>query len=260
MKVELLPTADLRACPLILRPVDRTTIEFYQLKQSIQSVGLLQPLLVRPDNEVVDGLHRLFALRELRQEQAPCLVRELTDGEVLRVQVIANEVRNPSALPDLSRRLADIIKRGDMTINELAHSLSRSRQWVANVLNLDRLCKAAATALEKNEINLEQAVDLAKLPAKLQVEHLRDSPQQIRSRVRLLRSEATIQRLSDKYEGTPPAYRRFSEVCNEIETPTAAGPALVIDKAETPLDGWQAAIRWVLQLDNISLRKRKRTQ
>jgi ParB/RepB/Spo0J family partition protein len=258
LQVTYLPVRELRPCPLILRRVDRTSLEFHQLRESIATVGLLQPLLVRNEKEVVDGLHRLIILKEQKADTAPCLLRDLTDSEVLRVQIAANEVRCPTAMVDLAKRLWRIVHEDKVGVNQLAHELSRSPHWVKNVLNLNRLCPEAKAALERNELSLEKAIDLAKLPTKLQVSALNESLETVRGRVRRFRSEETEKRLADKYGGINPAFRQYKEVCDEANNLTHAGPVLITTSAVTPLDGWREAIKWTLQLDPLSLRKRKR--
>lgn len=253
----------LRSCPLSLRRVDRTSLDFFQLRESISEVGLLQPLLVRPaadDWEVVDGNNRLQALRDLRATEAPCLVRDLSDAEILRIQVSANEVRCPTALLDLSRRLWRIVKDDkEMTLTALAHQLSRSPYWVRDVLNLQRLCPEAKLALERKEITLEEAIDLAKLPATIQVSQLGKGIENIRSAIRQHRSGNVRDQLEDKYgSDCKPAFRRYQEVVDEATAPSHAGPVLIACNATTPLEAWEAALRWMLQVDPLSLRKRKR--
>ena len=108
-----------------LRPVDKRTVEYRELKDSIKEHGLWQPILVRPvpgsnlspSYEVVDGFYRYNCCKELRLESIPCLIRELTDKEVLIVQIQTNAVRLETDPIDFARQLWRIIKEeGEMTV------------------------------------------------------------------------------------------------------------------------------------------------
>ena len=258
MQISMIPVSDLRPSPLILRRVDRSSLEYFQLRESIAAVGLLQPLLVRNENEVVDGLHRLAILKEQKTILAPCLVRDLSDEEVLRVQIAANEVRCPTAMIDLAKRLWRIVHDDGVNVNQLAHQLSRSPHWVRSVLNLNRLCPEAKAAMENNQLSLKKAIDLAKLPITIQLTALTESDDDVKGRVRRFRSGETLKRVENKYDGIKPAFRQYREVCDEVDSLQNAGTALITASAVTTLDGWREAIRWVLQIDPTSLRKRKR--
>src|SRR5690606_37573841 len=91
--LQLLETDALVPCPIQLRPVRKETLEFRELKRSIENLGVLNSILVRPVEgrmEVVDGSHRFAACRDLRLERIPAIVKELTDREVHLCQIQAN--------------------------------------------------------------------------------------------------------------------------------------------------------------------------
>ena len=51
------------------------------LKESIQNVGLLEPLVINKKNEVISGNRRLEALKELEMEKVNVIVKELQKDE-----------------------------------------------------------------------------------------------------------------------------------------------------------------------------------
>jgi len=62
--------------------VDENAIE--ELALSLKQLGMLQPLIVRPDAdgfEIVCGERRYLAARKAKLKEVPCIVRELTDDE-----------------------------------------------------------------------------------------------------------------------------------------------------------------------------------
>ena len=74
---------------VVLRAVNRESVEYLELRDSLAAVGPLNSICVRPsprrpgDYEVVDGLYRHTAAVELRMPALPCIIKHnLTDEDV----------------------------------------------------------------------------------------------------------------------------------------------------------------------------------
>ena len=84
------------------------------LSQSIQSQGLLNPILVRPlpndRYEVYAGHRRLLATRQLKWESIPCLVSDINDGDAKVRSLIENYQRLDNTYEEKIRTFADICK------------------------------------------------------------------------------------------------------------------------------------------------------
>ena len=63
-----------------------------ELAESISVHGVLEPLIVRPvterDFEVVVGGRRFAASKKAGKDDAPCSIRNLTDAQVLEIQLV----------------------------------------------------------------------------------------------------------------------------------------------------------------------------
>ena len=78
-----------------LRDLDDAVVE--GLARSIEGVGLLQPVVVRPlgdGYELVFGLHRLEACRRLGWKKIPARVKEVSDEEAFLLNMVENLQRN----------------------------------------------------------------------------------------------------------------------------------------------------------------------
>ena len=89
----VLPIEQLSTSPLY--PFTKNKTELRELKTSIRQNGLLQPLLVRPLNnkdkyEIICGYRRAQACMQLGISELPCIVRQLTDTEVLTYMLVDN--------------------------------------------------------------------------------------------------------------------------------------------------------------------------
>lgn len=114
------------------------------LSSSIQQHGLVQPILVKPNINgtytIVAGERRWRASKLAKLKEVPCIVRELSESEVMEIALIENLQRedlNPIEEAEGYKRLID---NCDMTQDDVAKRIGKSRSAVANSLRLNNLC------------------------------------------------------------------------------------------------------------------------
>jgi ParB family chromosome partitioning protein len=139
--------------------VDPDSIE--ELKQSIITSGLLQPILVRPHGEkyqIVVGERRWRASREAGLKKIPARVVEVnSDREMLELSLLENVQRqdlNPIELAEAFRRLQMDCQ---MTQEQIADRIGKSRAHVANILRLLKLPTQIKESLRKGELTMGHA-------------------------------------------------------------------------------------------------------
>lgn len=229
-----------------------------ELVDSIDANGVLSPILVRPVGEsfeVVDGFNRYQASKDLGRDDIPVVIRELSDEDVLAVQVIANATVIPTDPIDYAYRLRLIMSRDkDMTQAKLAKMLNKSIAWVSRMLGLEKLIKDAAVALRRGEMTLTSAIELSTLPKFLQVEFLGAACNLPTTEFVVM---ATAQRKAFKEAVRVGSFKPIENevaylkplhlVKKELINLKEAGPRLL--EAETPIDGWRQCLKWVLNLN-----------
>ena len=256
---------NLRLCRIQLREVDKRTVEYRELRDSIEEHGVWQPILVRPVGnglyEVVDGFHRYNCCKELRMETIPCLVRELTDSQVLVVQVQTTAVRLEADPIEYGRQLWRIVKEDDaMTVAELARAVKKSPVWVNKMLHLRRLCPQVKSAVERGQVSVTIAHELAKLPDKMQrkllpqaiVLPVTDFQPVIVGIIRKFKRAVKTGSMQDYYRSLiepVPHLRKMTELRAELKLPTAGSGLITRLQLKAALDGWRACLEWVLHLD-----------
>jgi ParB family chromosome partitioning protein len=110
-----------------------------ELSASIEEVGLVQPIVVRPIGdgyELVSGERRLRAFQALGREHIPALVREMPENEAAVVVLIENIQREN--LNPLEEALAyrSLVDEFGLTQEEVARRVGKSRVHVTNSLRL----------------------------------------------------------------------------------------------------------------------------
>ncbi|GAA2094040.1 ParB/RepB/Spo0J family partition protein [Microlunatus panaciterrae] len=114
-----------------------------ELVQSIDEVGLLQPVVVRPldDNsyELVMGERRWRASQQAGKETIPAIVRKTEDHDLLRDALLENLHRAQLNPLEEAAAYQQMLEDFGCTQEELASRIKRSRPQISNTIRLLRL-------------------------------------------------------------------------------------------------------------------------
>lgn len=111
-----------------------------ELADSISQHGVLQPLLVRPlmsgGYQIVAGERRWRAARMAGLNEVPVVVREMTDQQVMQLALIENLQREDLTALEEAEGYQTLMEQYDLTQEEIAKIVGKSRPAVANALRL----------------------------------------------------------------------------------------------------------------------------
>lgn len=110
-----------------------------ELAQSIQSEGLLQPIVVRSTGkgyELIAGERRLRAFKFLKSKTIPCRVIEASDASSASLALIENLQRENLNPIDEALGYASLVRDFDLTQEAAADRVGKGRATVANALRL----------------------------------------------------------------------------------------------------------------------------
>lgn len=137
---EVLDLAITEIAPNPLQP--RTDIDedqIAELADSIRKVGVLQPIIVRPEGagyQIIAGERRWRAARAAGLERVPVRVMATSATEALALALIENLQREDLNPIEEARGYRRLIVEYEMTQSELADRVSKSRSAVTNTLRL----------------------------------------------------------------------------------------------------------------------------
>ena len=127
-----------------------------ELSESIAQHGILQPLVVRPifggGYEIVAGERRFRAARMAGLTEVPVVIRELTDAQTMELALIENLQREDLTDLELAKGYESLMKEYDMTQEQVASTVNKSRSSVANTLRLMKLPESVKTMLTNSDI------------------------------------------------------------------------------------------------------------
>jgi len=132
-----------------------------ELAASIKSQGIIQPILVRPISpekyEIIAGERRWRAAQIAELDEVPVLVRDIPDEATLAVALIENIQRENLNPVEEAVGLKRLMDEFELTHEEMAKSIGRSRTAVTNLLRLLRLSHGAKQLLEHGKIEMGHA-------------------------------------------------------------------------------------------------------
>jgi ParB family transcriptional regulator, chromosome partitioning protein len=127
------------------------------LAASIESSGVVQPLLVRPladgSYELVAGERRWRAAQQAGLETIPAVVRDQAEAERLQAALIENMVREDLNPVEEARACAALVEELGLTKEQLAKRVGRSRPAVSNLIRLLELPDETLELLETRELS-----------------------------------------------------------------------------------------------------------
>jgi ParB/RepB/Spo0J family partition protein len=113
-----------------------------ELAQSIKENGVLEPIIVRPNGKgfvIVAGERRYRASKLARLATIPAVVRDVTDAEVLKLQLIENVQREGVQYMEEAYGLQKLRDELSLDVSEIAKIVGKSEAWVYQVLKLTQM-------------------------------------------------------------------------------------------------------------------------
>ena len=145
-----------------------------ELADSIKARGVIQPIIVRPvadgKYEILAGERRWRAARLAGLDRVPVVIREVTDEAALGIGLIENIQREDLNPIEEANGLARLIREFQLTHDEVARAIGRSRTAVTNLLRLLELAPAVQEMVQDGRIDMGHARALLSLSRQRQVE------------------------------------------------------------------------------------------
>ena len=130
-----------------------------ELAQSIQTHGLIQPIVLRKSEqfpngyEIVSGERRYRALRLLGKTHADCIIRSYDNKKSASIALIENIQRENLNPLEEARAFFDLIELFGLTQEALAQRLGKGQSTIANKIRLLQLPEKVQEALLRKEIS-----------------------------------------------------------------------------------------------------------
>ncbi|MBO4848249.1 MAG: ParB/RepB/Spo0J family partition protein [Clostridia bacterium] len=137
-----------------------------ELAESIRQHGIVQPLIVKKNGErytIIAGERRFRAARIAGLDEIPAIVRDMDGREVMEVALIENIQRENLNPIEEAAAIRFLMNEHDLTQDEVAKRLSKSRPAIANSVRLLQLPDAVQDYLREGRIQPGHARVLASI-------------------------------------------------------------------------------------------------
>ena len=139
------------------------------LASSIASLGLLQPITVRPETNgrytLIAGERRLRACLRLGMQTIEAMLIDAGDGEAAMLALVENLQREDLHFLDEAAAYARVMRLCGFSQEALASRIGKTQGAIANKLRLLRLDESEREAVRRLQLSERQARALLKLPA-----------------------------------------------------------------------------------------------
>lgn len=143
------------------------------LADSIREHGVIQPLLVRPmpagTYQLIAGERRWRAARMAGLSEVPVVIRELDDVETMEIALIENLQREDLNAIEESLGYKALADQYNMTQEQIAKSVGKSRPVIANALRLLNLPQKVIEMVRRDELSVGHARALLALESKKEI-------------------------------------------------------------------------------------------
>jgi ParB family transcriptional regulator, chromosome partitioning protein len=193
--------------------LDMRTESLQELADSIRAQGVVQPIVVRPIGaagaggsqryEIIAGERRWRAAQMASLETIPAIIRRVADDAAVAMSLIENIQREDLNPLEEARALERLVGEFNMTHQEAAEAVGRSRVTVSNLLRLLELGEEVKALVEKRDLEMGHARALLGLPARKQQAEV--AVLVARKGLSVRETEALVRRMLDHASGTKQA-------------------------------------------------------
>ncbi len=131
-----------------------------ELSDSIKVHGVIQPIIVKRVDDrfvIIAGERRWRASRLAGLKTIPCIIKDYTEQEISEIAIIENLQREDLNPIESAKAIKNLISQYDLTQDEVADKIGKSRPAVANTLRLLLLPDSIISLVESNKISAGHA-------------------------------------------------------------------------------------------------------
>lgn len=137
-----------------------------ELATSIQQTGLIQPIVVFPNQgkyEIAVGHRRFLAFKIARLKKIPAIIKEIKPEELEVMKLDENIFREDVSAVQIAKYIYKIMGSRGLTVMEVARYLGKTPQWVNSMIRLLDVDEYTQKAVDEGELSYSAALELTKV-------------------------------------------------------------------------------------------------
>lgn len=169
-----------------------------ELSESIKEHGVLQPIILRKKGskfEIVVGERRFRASQLANLDVIPAVIRELNDQQMMEIAILENLQREDLTAIEEAEAYQNLIENLNLTQEQLAFRLGKSRPHIANHIRLLSLPPVVRDAISDGVLTMGHGKALLGLKKKKNIPLIMQKS--IKENLNVRQLEALVQRLNE---------------------------------------------------------------
>ncbi len=137
-----------------------------ELADSIKEHGVFQPIIVKKSikgYEIIAGERRFRASKLAGKKTIPAIIRDFTDEQMMEIALLENLQREDLTVIEEAAAYQKMITNLNLTQDELAAKVGKSRSHITNILGLLRLPESVQRMILNHQLTMGHARVLSKL-------------------------------------------------------------------------------------------------
>lgn len=146
-----------------------------ELANSIKEHGVFQPIIVKKSikgYEIIAGERRVKASRLAGAKTIPAIIRDFSDKDMMEIALLENLQRENLNSIEEATAYKKLQENLNLTQEELAHHLGKSRSHITNMLGLLTLPEEVKDMIMTNQLTMGHARALSKMSSKEEIINL----------------------------------------------------------------------------------------
>jgi len=167
MKIENIPLEKLHISDLNIRKDhyfgDEEDEEF---AKNIESIGILQPIVVRPNGdkyEILIGRRRFLSAKKQGDEDIPCIIKDLDADEALDASISENVFRKNVDPVTLGEWIKKRLDQGDISLSQYAKKIGKSKSTLSEWMRMNDLTYELREEVQKGSVPFNIALKVARM-------------------------------------------------------------------------------------------------
>ncbi|MEK5382890.1 nucleoid occlusion protein [Niallia sp. FSL W8-0635] len=185
-----------------------------ELARTIHTHGIIQPIVLREYEEdkfeIIAGERRWRAMKKLGWEEAPAIIKNMSDTETASVALIENLQREELSPIEEAIAYGKLLELHNLTQEALAQRLGKGQSTVANKLRLLKLPEEIQEALLNKEISERHARSM--IPLKEREKQIQLLQEIIEKSLNVKQTEERVVKMLEQTQQKPkPKRKAFSK-------------------------------------------------
>jgi ParB family chromosome partitioning protein len=133
---------------------------------NMKSIGILQPIVVRPNGEqfeILIGRRRYLSAKQQGLDEIPCIVKDLDEDEAIDASISENIFRKKVDPVTLGMWIKKRLAQGDISLSQYAKKIGKSKSTLSEWVRMNDLTQDLKAEVQRGSVPFNYALKVARM-------------------------------------------------------------------------------------------------